>query len=503
MASTFLGVGIAARGLSTSQASLLTTSNNISNVSTAGYSRQVVTQTAVGAAAVYSGSGVIGGGSEVTAIERLRNWRLDQSYWQENANQSTWQTKADALGELETILGEPADSGFTTVMTNFYDSLEELGKSAADASVRVSLRENGAAVCQYLNDASTRLAEERAGVNQDLKTNVTQLNAYAEQLAALNESISRATAAGAAANELQDQRDLLLDKLSGLTGLAVTKTAQGGDEENPLFSVSIGSQTLVSGGSCHTLACYAGADGMYGVRWADSGAEFVPCGGALAAQLELRDGDGSGDTYQGIPYYQGQLDSFARTLAQVFNEGSGTYQGHAAGYGTDGSTGICFFTCDDQSSSDFKAGGTTVATQYARVTAATLSLSKDVQDDESKIAAAKSDPTAADSGVDDNENANTLAQLCQAKVFGGSTPEDSMNAIITVLGTNSAYAQRLGDNLSAIVANVDTRRTSVFGVSTNEEASNLTKYEQAYEASAKVLTAWDDLYTTTLSLLDD
>src|SRR5574344_1564216 len=128
MASTFFGVSIANTGLRSSQAALITTSNNVANVKTTGYSRQVVTQVAAGAAAVYKGSGVIGGGSEVTAIERERNWRLDQSYWSQNTVQTTWQTKSDTMSQIESVFGEPSDNGFTTVMKNFHDALENLSK---------------------------------------------------------------------------------------------------------------------------------------------------------------------------------------------------------------------------------------------------------------------------------------------------------------------------------------------------------------------------------------
>ncbi|HBS59840.1 MAG TPA: flagellar hook-associated protein FlgK, partial [Firmicutes bacterium] len=97
MASTFAGLAIAARGLYASQTGLLVTGNNISNVNTAGYSRQVVNQSAASPAAVYAGKGVIGGGVQVNAVDRVRNIRLDEKYWQENTDLGEWQTKADAL----------------------------------------------------------------------------------------------------------------------------------------------------------------------------------------------------------------------------------------------------------------------------------------------------------------------------------------------------------------------------------------------------------------------
>lgn len=498
MASTFYGVSIANSGLRNSKIGLQSTSNNVANVKTTGYSRQVITQVAAGAAATYNGSGIIGGGSEVTAIERERIWRLDQSYWSQNSTQTTWQTKSDTMSQIESIFGEPSNNGFTTVMTNFHDALENLSKSSDDPSVRTTVKAYGEAFCQYLHDAAANLVAQKEGVNQDVKNSVDQINSYAEQLASLNGAIAQAKAGGAAANELQDQRDLLLDKLSGVTGVTVTKTAQNGDESNPLWTISIGNQTLVSGTKYNTLKCVPGS-GVFDLKWEKSGDAFVPNGGALGSQLELRDGDGTGNNNQGIPYYQEQLNVFAQTFAKSFNTQ------HEAGYGSDGTPKTDFFTFTgtngNVSSNDFQ---TTYASDYTKITADTICLSKDVKDDTAKIAAASANPTTT-SGKSDNNNAKALADLLQSSNCMGSgkgTPQDALNAIVTTLGTNSAYAKRMADNQQSGVTAIAARRASVSGVSTNEEASNLNMYQQAYEASAQVLTTWDEVYKTTLDLLN-
>lgn len=491
MASTFYGVSIANSGLRNSKIGLQSTSNNVANVKTTGYSRQVITQVAAGAAATYNGSGIIGGGSEVTAIERERNWRLDQSYWSQNSTQTTWQTKSDTMSQIESIFGEPSNNGFTTVMTNFHDALENLTKGSDDPSVRTTVKAYGEAFCQYLHDAAANLDAQREGVNQDVKNSVNQINSYAEQLASLNGAIAQAKAGGAAANELQDQRDLLLDKLSGVTGVTVTKTAQNGDESNPLWTISIGNQTLVSGDKYNTLKCTPGVGGVFDIQWEKSGDAFVPNGGALGSQLELRDGDGTGNNYQGIPYYQKQLDVFAQTFAQNFNAQ------HEKGYDIKGNSNIDFFTYNDKTTAAF-------AGDYTNLTAANISISNEVRTDVSKIAAASANPTTT-SGKSDNNNAKALADLLQSSDCMGAgkgTPQDALNAIVTTLGTNSAYAKRMADNQQSGVTAIAARRASVSGVSTNEEASNLNMYQQAYEASAQVLTTWDDVYKTTLDLLN-
>jgi len=143
-----MGLAIATRGLYSSQAGLAVTTNNISNSNTTGYSRQTVNQVAAGPAAIYSPTATIGGGSEVKSIDRVRDPRLDQMYWQANGALGEWQAKSDTLTEIESVLGEPSDNGFSTVMNNFSSALESLSEAAGDASARANVVETGNALCQ-------------------------------------------------------------------------------------------------------------------------------------------------------------------------------------------------------------------------------------------------------------------------------------------------------------------------------------------------------------------
>lgn len=508
MTSAFAGIGIATRGLYTSQAGLLVTSNNISNVSTTGYSRQVVNQSAVGPAAAYSSSGIIGGGSQVNSIDRVRNLRLDEKYWRENTSLGQWGAKSTALTEIESVLGEPSDNGFSTVMEDFTAALEDLSTNPSDTSVRTSVRQTAVAFCEYLNETAQRLSQLRNEANQDVQTTVTEINSYCKQIAELNDKIRLAAASGASTNEMEDQRGLLIDKLSELVDIDVNQTAAGTNSTAVIWSISVNGKALVNGGKAEQLECYQITDGstqngMYGIRWASTGDDFTAAGGALKAYLDLRDGTGTDGEYQGIPYYIDQLDKFAQTFAKAVNEGTfadGTdyYSGHADGLGADGSTtGVRFFSYDGISSDELMASGADMDEIYGNITAANISLSFDILDNLDNIAAA-----STDGGSENNENVDAIISLLQdSKMFNKGTPEDFMNAIIATLGTNSSYAQRMNDSQSKIVKNADDRRTSVSGVSTNEETVNLTVYEQAYEASAKMMSVWSSIYEETIDLI--
>ncbi|HWR44984.1 flagellar hook-associated protein FlgK [Sporomusa sp.] len=480
MASTFAGLSISSRGLFTSAAALEVTSNNISNANTTGYSRQVVNQKAVGPAAVYNGS-YIGSGSEITSVTSVRNFRLDQKYWRESGQLGELTTKSDMLSQIEDVIGDTDDNSLTAVLDDFYSAMEDLSSDPSSSATRAAMKEAGVAVSEYLNTVSAQLTQLREDANNEVKTSVDQINSYASQIATLNTKIRVATASGSSTNELEDQRTLLIDELSSIVDVAVTKTVVGqladGSDDIKL-SVSISGSTVVNDGVAQQLAYSENDEGLYSIRWQDTGASFEATGGQLKASLDLRDGSGTDSEYKGIPYYLNQLDEFASTFAEAFNEV------HASGYGLDGSTGIDFFTSGDSSSTT--------------ITAANMTLSADVLEDTDKIAAA----SAADDGSDNNKNMAALIELCEeSEMFGSGTAEDFINSIISTLGTASEHAATMTSKQSTFVTNIDSRRASVSGVSTNEETANLTKYEAAYNASAQMISVWQEVYETTINMV--
>ena len=483
MNSTFTGLNIATSGLYTATANLLVTSTNISNVDTEGYSQKAASQQAVGPAAVYSGS-YVGAGSEVTSIDRVRNAYLDSKYWEENGTLGELQTKSDVLtDDVEGILGDTDDTAFSTALTDFYSALETLETGASDTSVRKTVITDAETVCNYLNTFSAKLSELRESINTQVSSTVDQINSYASQIADLNTQIRQTAANGGSTSDLEDQRTLLLDKLSGLTDITVTETVVGtlaDGSDDTVLSVSVNGGTLINGGTVKKLACEQDEDGMYQVTWADSGNAFEPATGTLKAYLDLRDGDGTDPDYKGIVYYSNQLDEYASTFASAFNT---VYD---AGYDLYGDPATDFFVAGDGS---------------VTVTAANISVTSTVQDDPKKFAASSSSDTDE---ADNDENLLNLVALCEGDtMFGTSSATDAWSAIIATLGISAEHAETMASKQDSYVSTIDTRRTSVSGVSTNEETANLTKYQEAYSASAQVVSMWNELYETTIDMVDE
>ncbi|SMD09779.1 flagellar hook-associated protein FlgK [Sporomusa malonica] len=501
MASTFAGLSITSRGLNAAQVGLTVTTNNMSNIDTDGYSRQVVSQTSIGPAAVYSSS-LVGAGVEVTSVDRVRSFRLDQKYWQTNSAASELEAQSYYLESIEEVFGSTSTSDITTDLNTFATDLETLATDPTNESTRATVLADAETFCETLNSAADELSQIRSDINSDVYTTVEQINSYAEQIAALNKQISVATASDASTNDLEDQQDLLVDELSGLIGIGVTETDKGE------YTITVDGVALVSGDDANELECYTVTDatsdqyGMYGIRWAESGEDFdTGDSGALNGYLAVRDGNSSEN--KGVVYYSNQLDEFARTFAEAFNEGvtSGTttYNGHADGVGIDDTTDIRFFTYDDLSSEELMASGTDMDEIYSNITAANISVSKDIQEDTDKIATASSDGEEGNS-----ENIDDIISICSdVNVSGNATITDLYNVIVATVAGDSGSAKNAYERKSANATYIDTSRSSVSGVSSDEETVNLTVYQSAYAASASMASAWNEVYDTILAMVDD
>jgi flagellar hook-associated protein 1 FlgK len=165
MRESFFGFNVAVRGLYTAQRNLDTINNNINNVNTPGYSRQQSVQSASKPMTVYDGTCMVGTGSDVTGVKRIRDEYLDFKYWSENISYGEWQTKEAILSDLEATFNEPSDSGFNTILDEFFNSLQELAKDPSSEAVRTLVSERGVTVAKYFNSLATHFEGLQVDVN--------------------------------------------------------------------------------------------------------------------------------------------------------------------------------------------------------------------------------------------------------------------------------------------------------------------------------------------------
>lgn len=538
MGESFFGLNVAVRGLFTAQRSLDTVNHNLNNVNTPGFSRQRSVQAAAKPMAMFDGTGMLGTGADTVTVERVRDEYLDFKYWSENVTMGEWGAKSEVLDDIETTFNEPSDSGFTTILGDFYSSLQELGKDPGSSAVRALVKQKGVTVAKYFNSVAVHFEKLQQDVNYRIKTKVEEVNSFATQIQQLNRQIYIAELDGNAANDLRDQRTLLVDKMSKIINVQANEVVAGklpNGKDDKHFVLTISGKALVDHFNVSELAVVQrdaaqkvnleDINSLYQVQWADGNSLNVK-GGQLRGYLDVRDGNNgltappnniTSPLYKGIPFYQKKMNEFVRAFARAFNEGyidadgNGTIGagedgvGHADGFGLNGSSGVRFFTYMSSGnqpvdSLEFLNGASTLAaiqTRYEDITAKNFAVSKDIEDDFNKIS------TSDASG--ETGNTIVLNDLLDMRhnpdMFAEGAPEDFMKSLVATLGIDSQQAKNYEANQSVIVNQITNRRLSDSGVSMDEEMANMVKFQHAYNASAKMIQTMGEIYDTLINKL--
>ena len=310
MASTFFGLHVGYSGLNAFQASINTTANNISNVQTEGYTRQEVNLTPSSAMRVYQKYGSTGTGVTAESVTQIRDEYYDQKYWYTNPSKGYYDRKVYYLDQIETYYTDDASNpGFSSILGKMFNSLDGVKKNAGDTSVRNEFISNADKLCTYFSSTATYLQELQATINDEVKTTVDNINSITQKVALLNKQINTIEQQGAKANELRDQRALLIDELSNL----VTVTVEESDVVNTnypdmhtgatMFKVKVNGQLLVDTYDYNELDVtvrkaknnQSDVEGLYDVVWKSSQNTFnisnKMLSGSLKSLFEVRDGN--------------------------------------------------------------------------------------------------------------------------------------------------------------------------------------------------------------------
>lgn len=319
MASQFYGLNISYTGLLASNAALNTTANNIANAETPGYSRQQINQTAANALRTYTTFGCSGSGVDVKSIERVRDEFYDVKFWNNNSIKGEYDKKQYYMQQLEDyFLDDDRIKGFKTIFDEMCGSLEELMKNAGDTTVKSQFVGYAKNLTTYFNEMAGNLSKMQEDINSEIQVKVNEINSYAQEISSLNKQINVIELTGVTANELRDQRTVIVDKLAKVIDVEITETPIY-DTNNPdrytganRYIVRIGGgQILVDMNEYNPLACVArettekayqsDSPGLYDITWADGssfGMYSAVMEGELAGLIHLRDGN-NGEHFNG------------------------------------------------------------------------------------------------------------------------------------------------------------------------------------------------------------
>ena len=503
--STFQGLEMARKALFAQQGALYTTGHNIANVNTAGYSRQRVNFETTSPFPVPSRvqpqfPGQMGTGVEIGTVQRVRNKFLDFQFRAENSKLKYWETKQEGLSRMEELLNEPSENGLSTIMDQFWQSLQELAGNPENSGARSVVAQKGLALAETFNHLSRSLQSIQADLKDQIENGaVKEINSLLERINDLNGQIQKIEPHGFLANDLYDERDRLIDQLSehmnikvhyrkssdsaldiadGIASIelldssgnsfepevylidakdsiedAVNKLKVDFNDETGLVNgITIGEQTVFGDGA--------------------NNVDFLDSIGSLTALIEAH-GYMEGDQSKGeYPQMLAELDNLAREFAKAFNEvhsnGSHLVEGEdVPAFFTDGTDG----------------------NDYGNILAANITVNKDILENPNLIAAG--DPSK---GSRNGDNALELAKVFEKNIDGlESSPRKFLTALIGELGVQGQKAKGMKDSTEILKSQVEYSRMSVSAVSLDEEISNLIKFQHAYNAAARNMTAIDEM----------
>lgn len=443
---TFDGIQIGATGLGAQRRGVETAGQNIANVNTEGYTRQRVDITADSGPitpAFHSTWTASGLGVRSVEVSRLRDAFVDNRARDETALAGELGVRSQAYESIERIFNEPSDTGLNAVLSDFLSAWDDLANAPGDIGARTQVVERGVTLADDINQIARALEGLQDANRTKLETAIAQVNADAAQVAELQEAIMSAGAAGTNANELRDQRDLLLERISTAVGGTVRH------EDDGTATLFVGGTAIVRGDRAYELQVPAGDPAE--VRWA-LGDRPATVGGEARGLLDV--------VNTVIPGYLDDVGLVADGMQQLVNDA------HQGGYDRNGDPGLAFFV------------GTGVD----------LAVNQSLRDDPGLVAASG---VASPTGNLDGSVAREIAAM---EGMGTDYRE-----LIVGLGVQSQTAQRRVQLQDNVVAQVRAEQEAANGVNLDEELSDLVRFQRAYEASSRFISAVDEILNTLIN----
>ncbi len=555
MQSTFSGLNTMVNGIYTQRLGLNTVGHNISNSNTEGYSRQTAHAAATPSSEVYTlaGASQVGNGSTVTSVIRARDIYADRQYWKENSTDGYYNGKANNYAKIESIFNDSDNSGVQNAMEKFYQAWQDCSTTASSDTSRQNVINAGQNFAQSLQIAAKQTKEQIDSLYDDISLSVVKMNRLMGQVVELNKNIAGIEATGAHANDLRDQRDLIVDQLTSMTDITVYESANG------MYTLVSNGTTLVNGITKVDLEMSAPKNNTtyslsdYDIMIKQTGTVYTPGSGELKAQFEA------------VAEDKGYIDQVANMAAFMFTTMNDQ---HKAGYGIDGSkdkpfgnadakdnatTGLNFYGESDKIFEwdakngkldvyNKKADGTKdnaskeslsgmqileILTVNSELTATDghkkLATRSGERDTDGKLlyqAAAggtttdvtqakkdaKGNPLPVDvNGTGDGSNAVWIAALfnCERdktspevngtdRLIGNGSLYSYYNTSMTTMGSDASNMNGRVKFQSGVMDQVENLRSSTNGVNWDEELSNMITFQQGYSACSRCLSAMDE-----------
>jgi flagellar hook-associated protein 1 FlgK len=484
MKSTLSGFESIRKALTASQMGLDVTGQNIANVNTEGYTRQKVDLSSISSeAGTYRYSQIasvnVGGGVNVDGVSQIRDQFLDSRYIKENSNYNTYNTSTSALQDIENIFDEVNTDGLHARLSDFSVNLQTLSNNPDSMEFANIMRSSAQKVTEVLNQYYDRLQEIKGQRIADLNIIVDDSNTIVSKINSLNIEIRNQKLQGEPSNELIDTRNSNIDKLSNYLNISVEGQVDG------TVSIKSGSNYLLnsSTGQITTIALDSTTLPVKIIK--NDGSEFVILKGEIKGNLQILNGEGSfaltsgGDPYRGVPYYEESINAFSKSFADTFNglnipltgENKPLFEGDS----------------------------------FGTINASTIKVSSGWLSDARYITTTRDPVTVIEAGNVDGRNDNIMRMINSMGSDTDITPAfkgtfvEFATSLMSDIAVDVNYNKDMTRTSELVLSSITDQRQSVTGVSLDEEAINMIRYQKSYGAAARLMTALDEMLDTLIN----
>lgn len=464
-----MGIGrlldISVRTMSTYQRAIDVAAQNISNAGNPEYTRQkVLFANEVGE----KGTGI---GVKIQDVLRIRNDILDMQLRKYQSSLSDSQKRSEVLKQIEAIISEPSSNGLSNYINEFFNSWDALSANPNSQQLRLTVIQKAQALSARFKDTIDGFTEIQYMLQQDAYVQVNSINDYLKEIYELNQKVYDAEARGMKANELKDQRDAIIDKLSKIVNINVQKSDYGtvsvnvggifgADQTNfNQFEIKMvdGQMKLVAKNDSKTFAYI-------------NGGEFYAISDLLSNKINS---------------YKSAYENLAKNFVEQVN--SIHITGYSLPIGSSSQTNIPFF-------GELNSSGQ-IVNAYVD---GEIKINPSILADPKYIAA------SSVSGFEgDNQIAIKIAELSKTKIpaLDNQTVSEYYTSIINSIAQDKVNADNSISSSELVVQNLNTQKQSYSGVSLDEEMTNVMKYQRSYEASAKLVKIADQILETIINLI--
>ena len=444
---------ISRRSLATYQKAMDVTSHNVANASNENYSRQRVSFTAenpeIGANFIW-GSGV-----KIDEVQRVRSTLIDSQLRTAYGNANGNEQQSELLSQIEQVFSEPSELGISNMMTQFFNSWNELAVSPNSMALRYNVLQKS----QQLTDRIQVVYDNLNTVSYDSMRNFTDkvnsVNTILKQIKELNVQVVNSSIIGVSASDVMDQRDALIDDLSKLVNINVIYDQKGS------ANISIGGLQSVDTAGYIEFETKE-VNGTLTMVAKESGTNVKLTSGKLYGLSQVYS--------EKIPEYLSTIDAIANSIMDNVNNI------HKSGYSLE----------------DPPLTGTDFFESYSE---GHLVINSTILNDATRLA------VSADGSQGNGQIAADIAKLTNQKILNGITLNENFSRIVAKLGSDKQNADQLSESTNLIIEQLQVQKGAESGVSIDEEMTNIIRFQRSYDASARLIKIADQMLETLINMV--